>query len=367
MTYCPFTITPRSVLLKSKDETREYDGTPLTGSGEYTVEGDGFAGRDGVVVTPTASRTLVGATANTFDWVFAEGTKAGNYNVTAEYGLLSVTNRDALYEITMTAKSDTVEYDGEEHSVNGFEENEFVVDGSKYTVDGVEADATGTEAGVYSTDITGTAKVRDEAGNDVSDQFAVAYKSGSLTITSTAGSETGGAAAADGGAGVDGGGAGGADNAGGGNAAGGDQAAGGDGSSLIIETIPDTVPVTTAPAGYWALLNLIMMIMNVLVGFYLLFMSFRKKDYDPNDPYRAAANEEYYSAHARVKLLPAVIALLLAVISVVIFILTEDLSNSMTLFDRNTVLMAILLIASIAAFIAGRKKSGGNDNRDSRF
>ena len=96
-------------------------------------------------------------------------------------------------------------------------------------------------------------------------------------------------------------------------------------------------------------------------------MSFRKKDYDPNDPYRAAANEEYYSAHARVKLLPAVIALLLAVISVVIFILTEDMSNSMTLFDRNTVLMAILLIVSIAAFIAGRKKSGGNDNRDSRF
>jgi hypothetical protein len=183
-----FTITPRSVMLRSKDKSREYDGTPLTGSGEFTVEGDGFADGDGVVVTPTASRTLVGVTENTFDWGFNEGTKAENYDVTVEYGLLSITNRDARYEITMTAKSDTVEYDEKEHSVSGFEESVFDIEGNKYSVEGVEAEAKGIEEGVYSTVISGTATVKDGAGDDVSDQFAVSYKSGSLTITDTSGS-----------------------------------------------------------------------------------------------------------------------------------------------------------------------------------
>ena len=376
-----FTITPRSIVLRSADVSREYDGTPMNGSGEYTVEGDGFADGEGVIVTPTANRTLVGASENTFDWAFSEGTKAGNYIVTVEYGLLSVLNRDALYEITMTANSDTVEYDGEEHSVSGFEENEFEVDGGKYTVDGVEADARGVEAGVYSTDITGSAQVKDEAGNDVTDQFAVSYKGGSLTITDKADSGTGEDAeggtenAGNGGdnaggtnnAGNGGDNAGGTNNAGnGGNADGGNAATdGGDGSSLSVETIPDTVPATTAPAGYWALLNLIMMIINVIGGIYMLFMRFRKKDDDdPNDPYRAAANEEDDSEHKQAKLLHAIVTVLLAVISVVVFFITEDLTNTMALFDKYTILMAILLIVAVVTILTGRKKSENTEEKD---
>lgn len=369
-----FTITPRSVILRSKDESREYNGMPLTGSGEYTVDGDGIADGDGVVVTPTASRTLVGATANTFGWAFSEGTKAGNYNVSVEYGLLSIVNRDALYEIRMIAKSDMVEYDGQEHSVSGFEENDFDVDGSRYTVDSVNADTRGVEAGVYATDITGTARVNDEAGNDVSDQFAVSYKSGTLTITKSADSDTGrddegGTENADNGDGEN------ADNGGGDNAGAGSGDNAGTGSnaavdgsdssqSVNIENIPDTVPVTAAPAGYWALLNLIMMIINVIGGIYMLLRRSRKKDDDPNDPYKAAANDPYKatandeedSRDERVKPLHVIVTILLAIIAVIAFFLTEDLTNTMALVDRYTILMAILMVAAVLTILTGKRK-----------
>lgn len=93
-------------------------------------------------------------------------------------------------------------------------------------------------------------------------------------------------------------------------------------------------------------------------------MSFRRVRNDDEDPdgedtarYAAMAdggNEE--QTERRSKRLPAVIAaVLLAIASVVAFILTEDMTNTMAFFDRYTILMAVLLAGTVISMIFGTK------------
>jgi hypothetical protein len=84
---------------------------------------------------------------NTFSYSFADGTLADNYTVATAYGTLTVTNRDAAYQITVKANSDEVKYDGQAHTVDGFETLEYEVDGNTYTVNAVKF--TPSAAGTY--------------------------------------------------------------------------------------------------------------------------------------------------------------------------------------------------------------------------
>ena len=79
--------------------------------------------------------------------------------------------------ITLVAKSNTVTYNGEPQSVEGFED---VADG--YIVSGLTAKATGTNVGEYTTKIEGTAKVTKE-GKDVTEKVVVNVVPGKLTIS----------------------------------------------------------------------------------------------------------------------------------------------------------------------------------------
>ncbi len=117
----------------------------------------------------TARRPSIRSRSSITEWDYAEGTNADNYNITAARGSLTVTDRadGEKYEITVTANSAEFSYDGNEHAVEGFETLEFPVDGNKYTVSGLSASVSGTDAGIYPNNVTGTAKVTDAAGNDV--------------------------------------------------------------------------------------------------------------------------------------------------------------------------------------------------------
>ena len=79
--------------------------------------------------------------------------------------------------ITLVAKSNTVTYNGEAQSVEGFEN---VADG--YTISGLTAKATGTNVGEYTTEIEGTAKVT-KGGKDVTEKVVVNVVPGQLTIS----------------------------------------------------------------------------------------------------------------------------------------------------------------------------------------
>ena len=149
-----------------------------------TVSGDGFAKGEGASYNVTGTITLPGSTSNEFTYSLNDTTKADNYAITKETGDLVVTDvEDAKkFEVTVTAKSDKVTYDGKEHTVTGLEGTSFKWNGQEYTVEGLSASVTGTDTGTYENNVVGTAVVKDAAGNDVTKQFKVTTENGSLKI-----------------------------------------------------------------------------------------------------------------------------------------------------------------------------------------
>ena len=179
-------VNKRGVVLQSASATKPYDGTPLE-SRTVSVSGDGWASGEGADYAFTGSRLYVGTSDNTFDYALNGGAKAENYTIEKRYGSLTVTNRDALYEITVAANSATVVYDGAEQRVSGLQNETdrgvaVQADGRTYYVSGLAAGVAGTDAGTYPATVTGTPTVRDAEGNDVTAQFAVNTQSGSLVV-----------------------------------------------------------------------------------------------------------------------------------------------------------------------------------------
>ena len=178
-------IDKRAVTIKPKDATKAYDGEPLKATEWEVVSGSFVNGQSIADPQYGGSQTVPGSSESSITtWGYAEGTNADNYRITAAKGTLTVTDRadGEKYKIAVTANSAEFTYDGNEHAVEGFETLEFTVDGNEYTVSGLSASVVKTDAGTYSNAITGTAKVVDASGNDVTDQFSVTTKSGSLVI-----------------------------------------------------------------------------------------------------------------------------------------------------------------------------------------
>lgn len=178
-------IDKRAVTIKPKDATKAYDGEPLKATEWEVVSGSFVDGQSIANPQYDGSQTVPGSSESSITtWGYAEGTNADNYRITAAKGSLTVTDRadGEKYKITVTANSAEFTYDGNEHMAEGFKTLDFTVDGNEYTVSGLSASVSGTDAGTYSNAIAGTAKVVDASDNDVTDQFSVTTKSGSLVI-----------------------------------------------------------------------------------------------------------------------------------------------------------------------------------------
>ena len=184
-------ISKRSLTLTSADLEKEYDGDPLVNGETPLAVETGWADGEGATYTFTGSQTLVGHSANAFTINWNEGTDENNYNLTKTEGQLTVSNREAKYEVTVVANSGSKTYDGEELAVSGFQnegENGIPVvasNGKTYYVTGLTSEATGTDVAdsVTSIPVNGTAVVKDAEGNVVTDDFNVKVTNGSLTIS----------------------------------------------------------------------------------------------------------------------------------------------------------------------------------------
>ena len=175
------TVHPRMVVLRSGSAQKEYDGSALV-SHRIMAEGDGFVPGEGADYDVTGSQLLVGSSRNDFTYTLKKGTDPGNYLIRQEYGMLTVTPPVVRYTIHLVPNGDETSYDGEEHSVSGLRSTEFLINGHFYTVTGVEAGVSGTDAGSYPVEISGTAVVWDEYGNDVTDLFDVTTGEAELVI-----------------------------------------------------------------------------------------------------------------------------------------------------------------------------------------
>lgn len=152
------TISPRSLTITSGSDSKYYDGTPLTND-KITVTGDGFVNGEGATYKVTGSQTEVGSSKNTFDVIFKDNTKATNYVVEKKLGDLTVNRRpmppvnpgigdEIIVEIT--GNSDSVVYDGTEHSVKDYT---VKISDPRYTEADFtftgKAEASGVNAGTY--------------------------------------------------------------------------------------------------------------------------------------------------------------------------------------------------------------------------
>ena len=121
---------------------------------------------------------------------------------------------------------------------------------------------------------------------------------------------------------------------------------------------------------YWALINLICAIVTVLFGL-LLLISKRHKDEDDEEEddetkQQATTNEDEEQEQEKKRgLFTRVLAVLIAIVSVVFFLVTEDMSLAWTWTDQWTIWMVVIGLVQIVVFFVGRKwKNVDNDDED---
>ena len=270
-----YKITKRSVTLTSATVSKVYDGSALTNT-DITVSGDGFVEGEGASYEVTGSQTVVGNSANSFEYKLNEKTLASNYNITKVVGTLTITAAPApVTPATPSTPSST----------------------TSTTPRTPSAPQVTTPAETVEKETTPKAEPKKE------------------------------------------------------------------------EKVEEEYTPKASPQYYWALINLICAILTVLFGL-LLLISKRHKDEDDDeddDETKQQTNNDDEEKEQEKKrgLFTRVLAVLIAIVSVVFFLVTEDLSLPWTWTDQWTIWMVVIGLVQIVVFFVGRKwKNVDNDDED---
>ena len=269
-----YKITKRSVTLTSATVSKVYDGSALTNS-SITVSGDGFVEGEGASYEVTGSQTVVGNSANSFEYKLNENTLASNYNITKVVGTLTITAAPApVTPATPSTPSST----------------------TSTTPRTPSAPQVTTPAETVEKETTPKAEPKKE------------------------------------------------------------------------EKVEEEYTPKASPQYYWALINLICAILTVLFGL-LLLISKRHKDEDDDeddDETKQQTNNDDEEKEQEKKrgLFTRVLAVLIAIVSVVFFLVTEDLSLPWTWTDQWTIWMVVIGFVQIVVFFVGRKWKNVDDDED---
>ena len=176
-----YQIIKRKVSLTSANDEKVYDGTPLRNDTVTVTSKLGFAEKEGATYDVTGTITDVGTKNNTFTYTLNEGTLASNYDIETHEGTLKVTPVTDKVTVKISGKKDTVTYDGNPHSVEGYDVND--ISNPLYNASNIEftgvAKAEGTEVNTYPMNLTST-QFSNTSGNFTDVKFVVT--DGSLTI-----------------------------------------------------------------------------------------------------------------------------------------------------------------------------------------
>ena len=135
------------------------------------------------------------------------------------------------------------------------------------------------------------------------------------------------------------------------------------------EKVEEEYTPKASPQYYWALINLICAILTVLFGL-LLLISKRHKDEDDDEEDdenkdQTTTNEDEEKEQEKKRgLFTRVLAVLIAIVSVVFFLVTEDLSLPWTWTDQWTIWMVVIGLVQIVVFFVGRKWKNVDDDED---
>ena len=269
-----YRITKRSVTLTSATVSKVYDGSALTNT-SITVSGDGFVEGEGASYEVTGSQTVVGNSANSFEYKLNENTLASNYNITKVVGTLTITAAPApVTPATPSTPSST----------------------TSTTPRTPSAPQVTTPVETVEKKTTPKAEPKKE------------------------------------------------------------------------EKVEEEYTPKASPQYYWALINLICAILTVLFGL-LLLISKRHKDEDDDeeeDETKQQTNNDDEEKEQEKKrgLFTRVLAVLIAIVSVVFFLVTEDLSLPWTWTDQWTIWMVVIGLVQIVVFFVGRKWKNVDDDED---
>ena len=121
------------------------------------------------------------------------------------------------------------------------------------------------------------------------------------------------------------------------------------------------------PEKFWALINLICAIVTVLFGLLLLISKRHKNKDDEDDETKdqTTTNEDEEKEQEKKRgAFTRVLAVLIAILSVVFFLVTEDLSLRWTWTDQWTIWMVVIGLVQIVVFFVGRKWKNVDDDED---
>ena len=121
------------------------------------------------------------------------------------------------------------------------------------------------------------------------------------------------------------------------------------------------------PEKFWALINLICAIVTVLFGLLLLISKRQKNKDDEEDETKdqTTTNEDEEKEQEKKRgAVTRVLAVLIAILSVVFFLVTEDLSLPWTWTDQWTIWMVVIGLVQIVVFFVGRKWKNVDDDED---
>ena len=135
------------------------------------------------------------------------------------------------------------------------------------------------------------------------------------------------------------------------------------------EKVEEEYTPKASPQYYWALINLICAILTVLFGLLLLISKRHKSEDDDEDDdetkQQTNNDDEEKEQEKKRGLFTRVLAVLIAIVSVVFFLVTEDLSLPWTWTDQWTIWMVVIGFVQIVVFFVGRKwKNVDNDDDD---
>lgn len=137
------------------------------------------------------------------------------------------------------------------------------------------------------------------------------------------------------------------------------------------------VPLFGRTGNIWALFNLLLAIVGVVISIVTVITFFvrRKEDedsYEDFDAFEAMGDDDTeeagieYEQRARRKPLWRILSVLTSILAVIVFFITEDLSLPMAIFDKWTILMVVMFTAQMVFVIFGRdaKETYDEENPD---
>ena len=166
----------KNVALTANSDSKVYNGQPQTLTG-YTSAPEGVTFEN---VTASGSGTNVGEhdVKFTADPVNKISTNEKYIVTAATPGKLTITP----LALTYVGESKTVTYNGQQQSITGITEKTGKTLPDGHTLSGLTYLAEGTNAGVYNGAFTGTAKIKDASGTDVTANYEIKTETGKLTI-----------------------------------------------------------------------------------------------------------------------------------------------------------------------------------------